>query len=248
MKINMHLWAASCLALSSVFIGCSDDDDDNTTSDEAAAAAGESGSEAGAGGASTGDSAGEGGSDATASAGTGGNDAAASAGASGTSDSAGAGGSTSVSLNPLTCGSSTCQSLPAIASLGLPDGVQACCTEAGADNECGVVQGGSCVSLLANPPGCPQFTQSGGRATPCCLPNNVCGVDATAFGQGCVPLDTAKELLGALSVLLAGVEATTCDGQPVTGSEGAAGSGTAGAAGADASSAGAGGATAGTAG
>jgi len=207
MSIKMHLWVAGCLALSSAFIGCSGDDDDDNTRDEATATAGVSG-------ASAGTSAAPGGAGSTASEAAG-TTAAAAAGESGANG--GAGGIASVSLGSLTCGSSTCGSIPAVPSVGLTEGIQACCTEAGAANECGVIQDGTCVSKLAIPAGCPAFTQSSGLATPCCLANNACGVDGTAFGQGCLSLDDAKQLLGTFSLLLSGVEATTCDGQPISG-------------------------------
>jgi hypothetical protein len=134
-------------------------------------------------------------------AGSGGTLAASGAGATaagGTTGSAGmgaAGASASV-----TCGTATCTAAPPNPGLSATP-PQACCSDA-AQNLCGSMLSGTCNPPLPLAPKCMlAFTTS----RPCCITaTNTCGVDASAYGKGC--LDVSATMAG---------KKTLCDGTEV---------------------------------
>ncbi|HVW26209.1 MAG TPA: hypothetical protein VHC69_12620 [Polyangiaceae bacterium] len=105
------------------------------------------------------------------------------------------GGSTSTGAAPSTggapagsipCGSTNCTA---------PDGMTACCRDM-FQGLCGVEATGIMTGCVEPPkpppPGCPALPSvMGFMTTACCTSMGQCGVDESAFGQGCVDIATA---------------------------------------------------------
>jgi hypothetical protein len=109
------------------------------------------------------------------------------------------------------CGSSLCRAPSIPAGVPVPAPV-ACC----ADEEqslCGNLIGAMCTARPAPAPKCPLIPPFGSptllTAATCCQSNNVCGVDASAFGAGCASTDTVARLGAILP------PPTLCDGTPI---------------------------------
>jgi hypothetical protein len=80
----------------------------------------------------------------------------------------------------------------------------ACCIDATA-NRCGYLVHGTCTPPAPAAPQCP--TTGVTAAAPCCVASSdVCGVDATPYGMGCVDLPFGAQI--------------ACDGTPASGSAG----------------------------
>jgi hypothetical protein len=158
----------------------------------------------------------------TAAAGSGG--MAASSGSGGMTASSGSGGSGSGGLS-VACGTATCMqpaAAPSVqATLPAP-----CCVDA-AQGTCGSMIMGTCTPPPPPAPDCPMVAFSTSR--PCCITaTNVCGVDATAFGMGCI--DTSASM-GGVKFLCDGTEVKpgAGTGGAMAGGTGGAGAGTGGA-------------------
>jgi hypothetical protein len=190
--MNKRMWWTWVVLVSVALAACSSDD----SGDDDAPAAGVGGS---AGVAAVGGS--------TAGAG----------GSSGAGGTGGAGGT--MAAMPIPCGTATCQPVGGgfmLPGLPLP---RACCADE-AMGTCGTMpaSGGTCMPPLPADPRCPMATSS--LPIPlisCCTATNMCGLDGSALGMGCV--DFATVAGGPLGMLLMIPAPVTCDGMPVGGDE-----------------------------
>lgn len=142
-------------------------------------------------------------------------------GASGSS--AGAGGTagrapmTSIAQN-VPCGDNMCAgSAPTMVSMTLGPNfmvAQPCCLDM-ASGKCGSVQTDmSCMGSPPPDPNCPALFM--GLLTGCCATGNLCGVDATLMGRGCVDLKTVGTMIPAQARSFITVPSPlNCDGTPV---------------------------------
>jgi hypothetical protein len=115
----------------------------------------------------------------------------------------------------------------------IPSLAATCCADP-ATKTCGTMSNGMCMAPPETAPKCPSPFGPG-----CCIKDmNLCGLDASLFGMGCVELGTIKRMFGAL-VAGRGImfpDSTYCDtGMPVPqpdgGAAGASGTGAGGASG-----------------
>jgi hypothetical protein len=147
----------------------------------------------------------------------------------------------------MTCGTATC--MPPQAIPGFMVTPMSCCLDA-ATSKCGFVVKGTCTPPAPDAPKCPMTAFS--QAKPCCvMASNICGIDATAFGMGCLDITPgAKTMCDGTMMGSPGSGGAPAAGGGA-GMSAAAGSGAGGmaaAAGASGSAAGSGGAKAGAGG
>lgn len=84
----------------------------------------------------------------------------------------------------VTCGSASCtapMALPAVSTVT----PMACCLDAATD-QCGYIVSGTCTPPAPEAPKCPAVMIALGKT--CCTANNICGIDSTAFGMGCIDI------------------------------------------------------------
>jgi hypothetical protein len=166
-------------------------------------------------------------------------DAGVTAGKSGGGGSGGASGNTSAAgapapPPPVPCGANTCTPAPSpltgligmfgggAAIPGLPMSV-ACCLEE-STGTCGTAasEGATCEPPATPDARCPGFSlgalgaAAGGAALGnlsqgCCTSSNMCGLDGSIFGRGCVENGEAKAMLGPLSTFLTVPGSMACD-------------------------------------
>jgi len=191
--MNKRMWWTWVVLVSVTLAGCSSDD------------SGDDDAPAGGVGGSAGGTAGVGGS-------TGG-----AGGMSGAGGTGGAGGT--MAAMPVPCGTATCQPVGGgIMFPGLPL-PRACCADE-AMGTCGTMpaSGGTCMPPLQADPRCPVVMSS--LPVPlisCCTADNMCGLDGSALGMGCVDFGTVAG--GPLGMILMVPAPVTCDGMPVGGDE-----------------------------
>lgn len=113
---------------------------------------------------------------------------------------------TTGAAGPVACGTTMC-STPALPP-GLPImPLPACCANP-ATSTCGSVSGGMCMAPPAAAPNCPAPMFFGMTLRACCATGNVCGIDASMLGMGCI---NASAIPGQG----AGRPVTMCDGTVV---------------------------------
>jgi hypothetical protein len=130
----------------------------------------------------------------------------------------GTGGMTSTSM-PVPCGANMC-SAPSLGG-GIPGLMlaQPCCVDQTAGT-CGTMSGGTCMPPPTPDPDCPMVTVFTSTMPACCAANNLCGVDASMLGMGCIDFDMVRN--GPGGMLITPPPATTCDGVPVGDEDGGA--------------------------
>lgn len=181
-----------------------------------------------------------------------------------------AAGTAAMAPAPVECGSAMCSAPMLPGGMGIPGGIalsMPCCADE-AKGTCGSMSGTTCMPPPAPAPNCPAPPSFGGfTLTACCVEaTQICGIDASMAGMGCVDLGGLGGAIPGLGG--GGMTQTKCDGTPVAppvagapaptagvggttgGSGGSAGAsaGAGGVSGASGASAGAGGASAGTGG
>lgn len=115
----------------------------------------------------------------------------------------GGGATAGTGAGAISCGTATCMT-PALPP-GLPImPLPACCANA-AMSQCGTMSGGACMPPPAAAPNCPAPMLLGMTLRACCATGNVCGVDASMIGMGCI---NASAIPGGA----AGRPITMCDG------------------------------------
>ncbi len=157
--------------------------------------------------------------------------------------SGGASGSTAIAGTPapppVPCGSTLCTPIPSpitgllgmfgggAAVPGLPMAVACCLDEAAGKCGTAAAEGAMCEAPAAPDARCPGFSlgalgaAAGGAASGlgalaqgCCTPSNMCGLDGSIFGRGCVENNEARTMLGAIPIigtLLTVPAARACD-------------------------------------
>jgi hypothetical protein len=183
------LWTSVFLLGSAVAIaGCGGDDDDSGD----AGGVGTGGIGAGTGGVGTG-----------------------TGGTTGTGGMTGGTGGMS-SVMSVACGANTC--MGAGGGMTIPGIMLAapCCVDMTAGT-CGTMQAGVCTPPPAADPDCPTVSVIGMTMASCCAAGNLCGIDASMLGMGCVDFDMVRA--SPFGAILMPPPATTCDGMPVAGED-----------------------------
>jgi hypothetical protein len=153
-------------------------------------------------------------------------------GAGGTTTGVGTGGATgtggmtgAVTVKNIPCGDTKCASTDTSMSGGMAAGggmfmfAQVCCADA-ATSTCGTVAmaDGSCQKPAMSDPRCP--TAFGGAVAACCV-NNLCGIDGSLQGRGCVDLGALAAMFGNIPAQFRAMfmfpDPRTCDGTPLPG-------------------------------
>ena len=111
-------------------------------------------------------------------------------GASGTSGASGMGGAGGTTAQPVPCGTTTCQPLGGGLAGMLPGGLGAaipppCCADE-AMGICGTMSGGTCMPPPMPDARCPSRMFFGMMIASCCTAGNICGVNASQLGLGCI--------------------------------------------------------------
>ncbi|HKU42499.1 MAG TPA: hypothetical protein VJR89_30285 [Polyangiales bacterium] len=84
----------------------------------------------------------------------------------------------------------------------------ACCADQ-ATSTCGTVSGATCLPPPPAAPNCPTAALGGITFRTCCIADTqLCGIDASSIGMGCVPI-------GNIPGLDADIPKTRCDGTRV---------------------------------
>lgn len=188
--MNKRLWWTWVVLVSVTLAACSSEDngDDDTPIAGVGGGGGASGSTAGAG----------------------------AGGASGGAGGASGGGGTAAPM-PITCGTTTCPD--PLGGMMLPIPLPRPCCADEAMGTCGTMPaaGGACMPPIPADPRCP--TVSGPiPVTSCCTADNLCGLDGSMLGMGCVDFATvAAGFLGGILMVPAPV---TCDGMPIGDADG----------------------------
>ena len=113
----------------------------------------------------------------------------------------GAGAAAAPAGSGVECGAARCVT-PQVPGFMLPP---ACCADA-ATGTCGTVSGGVCRRPPPPAPNCPSPSLAGITVRACCITaTNLCGVDGSSLGMGCVSLS-------ALPGVDTGIPPTRCDG------------------------------------
>jgi len=130
-----------------------------------------------------------------------------------------------VTVKNIPCGDTKCASTDTSMSGGMPMGggmfmfAQVCCADV-ATSTCGTVSqaDGSCQKPAMSDPRCP--TAFGGAVAACCV-NNLCGVDGSLQGRGCVDLGALQAMFGNIPAQFRAMfmfpDPRTCDGTPLPG-------------------------------
>jgi len=126
----------------------------------------------------------------------------------------GAGGTGFALPTPVTCGDKMCTGLIS----------QPCCADM-ATGTCGTMSGTMCQAGPPPAPNCPNISVAVINVNGCCIDSTqMCGIDGSMFGMGCIDLSTAGGIPGA-SAFLGNLTPTRCDGTKVMTDAGAGGAG-----------------------